>query len=224
LTDRFSNRRMAWVALLAISFVAACSGASTLGNFDGGSDSSTDGKTARDPRCPSVAPVAGAPCKPVLSCEYPGNAPHGVCSIFADCAAATLNAPFTWFVSQRAACGINEPACPVSFSALAPGSPCPSPSSLFCNYQEGACGCVPCTTNGGAANASMWACRAWGPDEADCPPDPPLTGDACAVPDQMCSYGLQCLFEVGPTMICRGGYWSAGGLAGSCIIASCNSP
>jgi hypothetical protein len=216
---------MAWVALCAtLPLASACGGASSLGNSDGGSDSATESNPGRNPRCPSAAPTAGAPCTPSLSCEYPGDAPHGVCSISAACAKAKLNDPFTWFLSQRAGCGVNPSTCPAAFSSLAPGSPCPGAPWLFCNYQEGACGCVPCMNNGGAANASMWACRAWGPDQDGCPPDPPLTGDACAIPDQVCSYGLQCVFAVGSTMLCRDGYWAAEGLVGSCRVATCNPP
>jgi hypothetical protein len=222
--DRFSNRNVAWVALCTtISFLAACGGASSAdsGKSDSGSDSATERKTGRDPRCPSAVPTSGDPCKPILSCEYPGGAPHGVCSIFADCGEAELSTHFTWFVSQRPGCGVNASTCPAAFSALAPGSPCPGASSLFCNYQEGACGCVPCVADGGVQNMSMWACRAWGPDQNGCPPDPPLTGDACTISNPICSYGVPCVFSVGSTMICQNGYWEVGGGGGACLIPTC---
>lgn len=176
--------------------------------------------TGRDPSCPSSVPTDGAPCKLGPICGYPGNAPHGVCSIIAGCGEAEMSTHDTWFVSQRLGCGVNPSTCPAALSELTPGSPCPGASSLFCSYQEGACGCVPCAGDGGVPNMSMWACRAWGPDQDGCPPDPPLDGDACTMATPYCSYGVPCVFAVGPTVFCQNGYW-APTAAGDCLIPTC---
>jgi hypothetical protein len=217
--------------LHALSLAAGCGSNTGLDGMTGsntgsagGSSTGAAGATARNPRCPPTVPTqGGGSCKPILTCGYPGSAPHGLCSIIADCGGSEMSPnTFTWYVSQRPGCGVNAATCPATFSALAPGSPCPGPSSLFCNYQEGACGCVPCASDGGAPNSSMWACRTWGPDQDGCPPDPPLLGDACN-PNQICSYGVPCVFAVGPTLVCVDGYWQ-GTLGGDCLIRTCGSP
>jgi hypothetical protein len=229
MASMFLSRRVLIPAALALGIGSlSCSsgarsldpdgGAGAIGTGIGGSSGART-RAARNPLCPSTVPTQGGSCKPILTCGYPGSAPHGVCSIIAGCGEAEMSTQFTWFVSQRSGCGVNAATCPAAFSALAPGSPCPGVSSLLCSYQEGACGCVPCASDGGVPNSSMWACRAWGPDQDGCPPDPPLWGDACA-PNQICSYGVPCVFAVGPTMICVDGYWE-GGLGGDCLIRTC---
>jgi hypothetical protein len=187
----------------------------------GGSAGATESKTARNPSCPSTVPTQGGSCKPILTCGYPGSAAHGLCSIVADCGGSEMSPnKFMWYVSQPSGCGVNAATCPASFSALAPGSPCPGARSLFCSYPEGACGCVPCAVDGGAPTMSMWACRAWGPDQSGCPPDPPLAGDACTASTPECSYGVPCVFAVGSSMICNNGYWQQAA-GGDCIIPMC---
>jgi hypothetical protein len=222
--DRVPEREAAWVSLFAtISFLAACGRAplDNPGTSDGGPAPATERATGRNPRCPSSVPRAGGSCKPVLTCGYRGSAPHGLCPIIADCGEAEMSTTYTWFVSEPPGCGVNAPACPATLAAVTPGSPCAGPSSLFCSYQEGACGCVPCASADGITSARMWACRGWGPDQAGCPLDPPLPGDACTNASPICSYGVPCVFAVGLTMICQDGYWQIGGGGGACIIPTC---
>jgi len=174
----------------------------------------------RNPACPAAVPVAGGPCKPVLSCDY-GSDAHHICTTRVDCASSD-GTNFKWFVSVPPdGCGANSASCPVSFTALAEGAPCPGVSPS-CNYPEGRCGCRPCTAEAGAS--SMWACRKWGPTEDGCPADPPLSGDACSTLNQQCSYGGFCRFSVGPSVICEDGYWRQGGPNGACIIPTCGMP
>src|SRR5260370_24769567 len=64
----------------------------------------------------------------------------------------------------------------------------------------------------------MWGCGSWAPGGVGCPADRPLSGDACSVPNQECSYGGYCGVEVGPTMLCQNGYWREAGQIGACLI------
>jgi hypothetical protein len=174
----------------------------------------------RNPECPSAVPAAGGPCKPILACDYGGDA-HHLCTTRVDCVSSD-GTNFKWVVSPPAKnCGTNEASCPASFTALAAGSPCPGVTS-FCTYQEGRCGCLPC--GGDAGQSSMWACRKWGPSGDGCPPDSPLSGDACGMPNQMCSYGGFCGISVGPSVVCENGYWRQGGITGSCLLPKCGAP
>jgi hypothetical protein len=221
----------------SLSFLG-CGGATSTADLAAASDAASDsaassdepaGMTqeaatvpARNPECPASIPPAGGPCKPILTCDY-GGGEHQVCRTRVDCASSD-GTNFKWFVSSPAAgCGTSSASCPASFTALADGSPCPGlEMNSFCYYPEGRCGCVRCDSDAGIS--SMWACRKWGPTEDGCPPDPPLSGDACSTPNQQCSYGGFCRFAVGPTMMCDDGYWKQGGQTGSCIIPSCGAP
>jgi hypothetical protein len=195
------------------------------GGASGGLDASTpvdasDVITERNPQCPAAVPTAGNPCKPILECEY-GADLHHVCTTVATCG-STGSTNFTWFLSPpTAGCGTNAASCPASFAALAAGSPCPGVSS-FCEYPEGLCRCVPCSDEAGLS--SMWGCGTWAPGGAGCPSERPLSGDACDVSNQECSYGGYCGVEIGPNMVCQDGYWRATGLAGSCSIPQCSVP
>jgi hypothetical protein len=196
------------------------------GAYNGGLPTSADGQDAgvvqgRAPGCPNTLPLQGSPCLPPgAACDYPGDAGHGLCTTYATCGTAENATTSTWFLSQDAVCGKpNAPVCPATFATLAPGAPCPGDPSLFCVYTEGACGCVPCQAD---ARSNMWACRNWGPDQAGCPQDPPLIGDACTS-GQGCSYGSPCVFSVGPSVTCQNGYWEGAGGGGSCVIQTCGS-
>jgi hypothetical protein len=179
-----------------------------------------DATTERNPQCPAAVPTAGDPCQPILECEY-GADSHHVCTTVATCA-STGSTNFIWFISPPAAgCGTNAASCPASFTALAAGSPCPGVSS-FCEYPEGLCRCVPCSDEAGLS--TMWGCGTWAPGGTGCPSERPLSGDACDVPNQECSYDGYCGVEIGPNMVCQDGYWQATGLAGSCIIPQCSVP
>jgi len=246
LPSRGARRRARWVksSLLGVLFLFGCGGATTLADLAAESDASSDSSAqtgpdvavrdqsvnGRNPKCPSVVPSAGTPCQAILECEYASD-PHHVCSTRADCAFGEGDTTLKWFLSPPVywiegsphlddGCGTNTARCPASFTALAEGSPCPGVSS-FCYYQEGRCGCVPCS--GEAALSSMLACRTWGPDQADCPAVAPLSGDSCSLPGQSCSYGGPCRMSVGATMVCQDGYWKPQGQIGSCIIPKCGA-
>jgi hypothetical protein len=234
--------------LLPLALLAACGGATSVADqgpeADAASDSpapngsdvalQNDPAVGRNPDCPPAVPAAGGSCKPSLVCEYGGDA-HHLCTTRGDCVISDPKnqTNFKWVVTPPVdGCGTNGASCPASFSALAAGSPCPGvapdfahgQTSSFCSYQEGLCACVSCGAEAGGLS-SMWACRQWGPSEDGCPPDPPLSGDACSMPSQQCSYGGFCRLSVGPTMICEDGYWrQGGGLTGSCIILACGVP
>ena len=183
-----------------------------------GADAST--VTERNPQCPATAPTAGDACKPILECEY-GTDSHHVCTTTADCGSSD-SVHFEWSVSPPAAgCGSNAPSCPASFIVLANGSPCPGVNS-FCEYPEGLCRCIPCGEDAGIS--SMWGCGPWASTGMGCPAERPLSGDACSVPSEECSYGGYCGVEVGPTMLCQDGYWRQAGQIGACIIPQCGVP
>ena len=173
----------------------------------------------RNPACPATVPAAGTRCDPILACDYASDT-HHICTTHVDCASADRKT-FKWVVSVPADdCGANSASCPASFTALADGSPCPGVSPS-CTYPEGRCGCLPCSDEAGMS--SEWACRKWGPSEMGCPADPPLSGDACPILDQQCSYGGFCGPRVGPSMRCEDGFWRQGGPTGSCRLLTCGS-
>jgi hypothetical protein len=229
------------IALLLVACGGATSAVDPGTESDAGSDAPVyagldvvvpdEPSPGRNPECPGAVPPAGGPCKPILTCDY-GDDVHHVCRTRVNCTSSD-GATFKWVVNPPAdGCGTNAPSCPTAFTALAEGSPCPGTGpdfnrgeqmSSFCSYQEGRCGCVHCDGDAGAS--SMWVCRKWGPTQDGCPAVSPLSGDACGMPNQSCSYGGFCRLSVGPDMICDGGYWKEGfGLTGSCLIPQCGQP
>ena len=196
------------------------SGSSISGASSGASAGAPSTVTERNPQCPASASLATGSCEPPLQCEY-GTDSHHVCTTTADCGSSD-SVHFKWSVSPPAAgCGSNAPSCPVSFTALANGSRCPGVNS-FCEYPEGLCRCIPCGDDAGIS--SMWGCGPWAPTGMGCPGERPLSGDACSVPNEECSYGGYCGVEVGPNMLCQDGYWRLVGNTGSCLIPQCGVP
>jgi hypothetical protein len=210
---------------LALSF-SGCGGAATTVELGTGSDAASDssrdglaeGIAERNPQCPVSVPSAGSPCEPPLECEYGAAGDmHHVCSTRADCDSSD-GVSFKWSLTfPPAGCGTNAVSCPVTFTDLADGAVCPGVTS-FCEYSDGLCTCVPCTNEAGLS--SMWNCGAWANSGSGCPSDRPLSGDACATPNQECSYG-GCDESVEPTMVCRDGYWQLAGQTGTCVIPQC---
>jgi hypothetical protein len=194
--------------------------ASDAESGDGGSPPGDGGALpGRHPSCPASPPAAGTPCTPILSCDYASDAGHGLCTTHSECASTQNSGPFTWIPSQNAVCTKGNPAaCPATFSSLSPGVGCPGDRSLCCAYPEGACGCTPCQAD---ALSSMWVCRGWGPDQPECPAEPPLVGDACNDAGAYCSYGSPCRVQVGWTVACQNGYWAGAGGGGSCLLPAC---
>ena len=172
----------------------------------------------RNPQCPSLPPGEGSPCaSPAVACAYASDA-HHLCVTTAMCLQAGDGKSFAWTVAAPPAdCGINEPACPGTFTKLASGAPCPGVNGI-CDYPGGACECIPCEDDGGSS--LMWACRAWEPS-GDCPAVPPLYGDACQG-NAYCAYGVN---TCGPNFVgaasCVNGYWTAAGILGGCLMQQC---
>jgi hypothetical protein len=120
------------------------------------------------------------------------------------------------------------PTCPAAFTTLAEGAACPVPDGVTCDYGEGRCGCLPCSTSttGGASTIiqGYWSCRAWGSGGQGCPPMSPPVGSACNVPNQFCTYGGFCSISVGDDLECAGGTWQRMISAlGTCALHMCAS-
>jgi hypothetical protein len=201
------------------------------GSYDAGAAPAADAgvvspSQARDPRCPKAAPAQGERCDPnpaPLQCEYDGDA-FARCTTFGICA-LQADGTFRFEVSRGTNCDPNAEACPASFGTASDGSSMLSgdnscaKSGLTCNYAEGVCGCVAAFSgpDAGPSHAVLsWRCKARAqvpasPADASCPAQRPLAGDGCAADHEACNYDAPCDPELslGPTMICRNGYWEA---------------
>jgi hypothetical protein len=172
------------------------------------------------PGCPATVPTDGSPCTPgfALACEY-GKDAH--CTQTAACASDGSNGSFTWFVTwSDPSCTGNPASCPASFGAVPIGTSC-TDTQDSCTYGEGRCACVSCadgTTYGGGE----WECDRW-QTPTNCPEPRPLLGTACSSEGQECDYGPECCAQVniGPPMICTGGYWAGAELGCECIAGAC---
>jgi hypothetical protein len=230
-------RTLRCLSTLALSVALGCGGRESGTNPRTGSGSSSSGagsganaatsaassgdasmSPARNPSCPSLPPGEGSPCaSPAVACAYASDA-HHLCVTTAMCLQAGDGESSAWTVAAPPAnCGINEPACPGTFTALASGAPCPGVNGI-CDYPEGACECIPCEDDGGSS--LMWACRAWEPS-GGCPSVPPLYGDSCQG-SAYCAYGVN---TCGPNFVgaagCLNGYWTAAGIVGGCVMPQC---
>jgi hypothetical protein len=196
----------------------AASGASagTSAGADSGGDASMP--RGRNPLCPDGPPAQDSPCATSVACAYAGDALH-LCTTTAYCSpSGGGSTSSTWTVdSPPADCGINEPACPASFSTLPSGALCPGVNG-GCEYPEGACACIPCEDDGGSS--LMWACRAW-ESSGGCPALPPLYGDPCQG-NAYCAYGVNsCGSGFVGAANCVNGYWTAAGIVGGCFMPQC---
>ena len=185
---------------------------------------------ARDPGCPSSAPAPGTSCNPQpppLECEYGGDS-WGRCTTFAACAAQP-DGGYQFQIVPPSGCPPNPTQCPPTFSAglaLAGSSMSGSADAgsyslnLTCNYPEGVCGCLACSSG------CYWTCRARtdvaAPADggAPCPIARPLAGDPCASEGAQCNYDNPCQPELslGPSMVCQHGNWVQSGAFGSCPL------
>ena len=94
-----------------------------------------------------------------------------------------------------------------------------SMNATSCDYDEGRCSCLPCSSTNG-----VWSCRAWDSGGQGCPSVSPLAGTACATPEQFCTYAGLCSISVGDDLECTGGFWhQMPSAAGSCIMRTCPS-
>jgi hypothetical protein len=102
----------------------------------------------------------------------------------------------------------NPAACPASFTALAPGSTCPSSIASRCVYDEGICACVGCVADGGGG--PLWGCTKWSSAPAGCPSPRPLLGTPCRVEGKECDYATVCtaVSLAQPDMKCANGTWT----------------
>jgi hypothetical protein len=117
-----------------------------------------------------------------------------------------------------------SPSCPATYSTLAEGAPCPVPSGTSCDYAQGRCGCLPCSSASGSSLQSSWSCRAWDTGGTACPARSPAPGTACPTPEQFCTYGGFCGISVGDNLECLNGSWQRMISAqGSCAIRTCST-
>jgi hypothetical protein len=113
-----------------------------------------------------------------------------------------------------------------------PGAQCPASESVstFCDYDEGRCGCMPCTIDVDAdagreaTGALMWVCEPWPKPETGCDIHDRL-GGACNTPDKACgNRGICGDISTSTPRVCRDGHWvedtSGIGLA-MCFIQRC---
>jgi hypothetical protein len=129
--------------------------------------------------------------------------------------------------STQVDAGVDRPAraasCPESYTTLADGSLCPLTDTTACDYDQGRCGCKPCSTlNGGPGSGSIWTCRAWDSGGPGCPPASPPIGSACTTSGQFCTYGGICGISVGDDLECQNGQWTRMiSATGSCAVRVC---
>jgi hypothetical protein len=175
-------------------------------------------------RCPTALPTAGGPCSSNLFCEYPGSDPQHVCRPQANCSLDQTGNP-SWHVTLPApGCGTHPSPCPATFTILAEGAACPVASGpLSCDYDEGRCGCILCSTVGGGRIDSVWSCRAWASGDTGCPPIAPLAGSACSTPDTFCFYSPCGGISVGQNLQCSNGTWQQRGSGGTCGMTFCSA-
>jgi hypothetical protein len=204
--------------LALVLAAAACGGAPATGRR----------QVDLDPRCPSAAPSAGAPCDPSkgpLSCEYGGDAlARG--TTLAACSAGS------WSLSTpEPTPADNAGSCPPTYGAAIAGG-CPGCSS-GCEYDEGRC------ANVCLGGTPVWSCRARSEVPAaltssaappadlalSCPAVRPLAGTACPLEGQSCRYAEACgsgALSFGPSLSCEGGRWRPDAFAPSCLVrAAC---
>ena len=122
------------------------------------------------------------------------------------------------------AAGTNAPSCPATFTSLGDGAPCPVASGTSCDYAQGRCGCLPCSSGSGGSVSQGWFCRAWDTGGQGCPPRSPPVGSACSTPNLFCTYGGQCSISVGDNVECTGGTWQRFvSPVGSCALRMCTA-
>jgi hypothetical protein len=97
-------------------------------------------------------------------------------------------------------------------------------AGVFCDYDEGRCGCAPCRDPATGQTNSDWSCLAWDAGAAPgCPARAPLLGSACDIPDLLCFYGGCTTIPIGNDMQCTDGFWRVTSRAGTCAISACPS-
>jgi len=172
------------------------------------SDANADVSLGRDPQCPdNPQNLKTASCTPGFTCDYRAPGAYPTCIDRLQC----VNANGGWSVvlsSFNCHKPTNDPACPATFGAVAQGSDCDNWRIGTCSYDEGSCGCEPCSIGGGLTTQGDWECRRWTDVPPGCPSLPPLAGDRCASTDVGCSYasfgpGL----SLGDDYACLDGVW-----------------
>lgn len=223
---------------MILLFVACTAGSGTAALPDG-SDGSTDGSTTPEgsspgeagpnqPLCPTQIPAAGSPCTSAgLTCELGGTGARSLCSTTFTCNGAATH--LTWFVSPPGASCVpdqahNPGACPASFGGLANGVACPAGLTGTCVYDEGLCGCTPCSGDSGVAGTTQqFSCKAY-PKPQGCPDPRPLIGDPCTTANQTCDYGGVCSVLSGiPSLTCNDGHWSRQAIGVLCAQHTCGT-
>ena len=213
---------------------AAGAGAGTNGGAgsvqDGGADAAggatnVDAAMEHAPGCPANPAAPSGPCTPSQVCEYRASDARPTCVTQLNCYASGASAQPSWHITPPdATCGTRPTSCPSTYAAVIQGTLCSVEGTAACDYDQGRCSCLPCssTTTGAVGTQGVWSCRAWDSGGQGCPTVSPLAGTACATPNQFCTYGGLCSISVGDDLECTGGVWQRMiSAAGSCIIRTC---
>jgi hypothetical protein len=195
---------------------------------DGGADAAggstnVDAAVERAPGCPGSPVDPVGICTPSQVCEYSAPNARPTCVTRLDCYASGAGGQPSWHITQPdPACGTRAASCPATYAAVIQGTLCSVPGTPACDYDEGRCSCLPCSSTAGPSTQGVWSCRAWDSGGQGCPAVSPLAGTACTTQSQFCTYGGFCSISVGDDLECTGGFWQqmiSG--AGSCIIRTC---
>jgi hypothetical protein len=189
-----------------------------------GGSTNVDASVDRAPGCPASPIAPAGACTPSQVCEYRASDAHPTCVTRLECYASGANAQPTWHLTQPdPTCGTLAASCPSTYAAAVhtglEALPC-SVQVPACEYAEGRCSCLPCTSTG--TPHGTWSCRAWDSGGAGCPAISPLAGTACSTANQFCTYGNLCSVSVGDNLECKDGFWQQMiSAAGSCIVSMC---
>lgn len=173
---------------------------------DGGAQDASGsviGVSDRNPHCPSDVPESGTPCAASVACEYLTTPAPTYCAIFAACG-ANGGGSLQWTVGYPdPSCGNTASSCPATFGSGEQNCQV----NATCDYPEGRCTCVECTST-----TSAWLCEQ---SRDDCPSGA-LLGDACTSEGTICG-----ACGVAPAMTCRNGYWDLAGAVPCPVISAC---
>jgi hypothetical protein len=188
-----------------------------------GGSTNVDASVDRAPGCPASPVAPAGACTPSQVCEYRTSDADPTCVARLDCYVSGADAQPSWHVTQPdPTCGTRPASCPSTYAAVIEGTTCSVQNSATCDYVEGRCSCLPCSSTTGTATQGVWSCRAWDSGGPGCPAISPLAGTPCSAPNLFCTYGGLCSISVGENLECEDGFWQQmTSPQGSCAIRAC---
>jgi hypothetical protein len=151
--------------------------------------------------CPTAAPLQGTACTPPASgvCEYGTSLVIG-CRQHYTCVFGSWQLQTGQYCPPIDNVGVNG--CPPVTSAS--GQACFKEGQVCALPGSSVCDCTACGGGGPCMTTPTWECA--GPPGGGCPNLAPDTGQTCAAPGIVCSYGAPCSLT-SATRQCSGGVW-----------------